>query len=238
MLQALNDNAGAFQVVFAALVAVATIVYALLTWSLVRETRRVRRAQTDAKMVIGLDTREEQINLVDLFIRNDGVGPARNIQFKVEMVGTAGHQKILESIQSLGFISQGLEYFSPDQELRSFLTSMIGDFEAKLATRIRVAIDYSTASGERIGDEYVLDLSVFRGMHQLGTPDLHSIAESLKSLKTDIGHLRSGFHKLQVITQDKADYHREQEERWAEVQEQLPERESGADTAVAGSEGA
>ena len=230
MLQALNDNAGALQAVFAALVTLATIVYALLTWSLVRETRRMRRAQTDAKMVIGLDTREEQINLVDLFIRNEGVGPAHNVRFKVEMVGSTGHPEILESIQSLGFINQGLEYFSPRQEIRSFLTSMIGDFEAKLATRVGVVIDYSTASGERVGDEYILDLSVFRGVNRLGTPDLHSIAESLKSLKTDVGHLSSGFRKLQVITQDKSDYHREQEERWEAARERRRERESDAET--------
>jgi hypothetical protein len=219
MLQTLNDNAGALQVVFAAFVTLATIVYAVLTWSLVRETRRMRRAQTDAKMVIGLNTRSEQINLVDVFIRNEGMGPAYDVQFRAEPVGSSGYAEILESIRSLGFIDQGLEYFSPGQEIRSFLTTMVGDFEEKLATRIRVVVDYTTASGEHKSDVYVLDLSIFRGLHQLGTPDLYSIAESLKSVKDDIRHLTTGFHKLQVITQDKADYRREQEELREEVEE-------------------
>jgi hypothetical protein len=224
LLKFLNDNAGAIQVIFAALVALATLVYAGLTWSLVTETRRMRRAQTDAKMVIGLDVRDEQINLVELFLRNEGVGPASNIRFDVEMLGSAGHSEILESILSLGFIDQGLTYFSPGQEIRSFLTSMAIEFEAKIATRIRVTVNYSTASGERARDEYVLDLSVFKGRHQLGEPDLHSVAKSLKSLAKDVDHLASGFNKLQVITQDKAEYRQEQKEMLDALREERGDR--------------
>ena len=220
MLTVLNDNAGAIQVIFSALVTLATLVYAGLTWSLVSETRRMRRAQTDAKMTIGLDVREEAINLVELFVRNEGVGPAYDVRFSVEMVGSGGHAEILDSILSLGFIDQGLAYFSPGQEIRSFLTSMAIEFEAKIATKIRVAITYSTASGERTKDEYVLDLAVFKGRHQLGEPDLHSVAKSLKSLAKDVDHLASGWKKLQVITQDKAEYRQEQEETIEALQEE------------------
>jgi hypothetical protein len=227
VLKALNDNAGAIQVIFAALVTLATLVYAGLTWSLVTETRRMRRAQTDAKMVIGLDVREEQINLVELFVRNEGVGSASDIRFDVEMLGSTGHSEILESILSLGFIDQGLAYFSPGQEIRSFLTSMAIEFEAKLSTKIQVTITYSTASGERASDTYVLDLAVFKGRHQLGEPDLHSVAKSLKSLAKDVDHLASGFHKLQVITQDKAEYRREQEEALDALREERRETLAG-----------
>lgn len=223
MLDFLNDNAGVFQVVFAGVVAVATAVYAILTWRLVSETRRMRRAQTDAKMAIGLDVREQQVNLVDLFVRNEGVGPAYAVRFEVEMLGD-GYATILESITALGFVSQGLEYFSPHQEIRSFLTSMIGDFESKLATRIRVTVSYSTASGERLSDDYMLDFSLFRGRHQLGEPDSYSIAKSLKSLAGDVDRLASGFHKLQVITQDKADYLHDQETMLKALQEERDAR--------------
>jgi len=229
MLKALNDNAGAIQVLFSALVTLATLVYAGLTWSLVRETRRMRRAQTDAKMAIGLDVREDAINLVELFVRNEGVGPAHDVRFEVAMVGSGGHAEILDSILSLGFISQGLAYFSPGQEIRSFLTSMAIEFESKIATKIRVTIGYSTASGERRRDLYILDFAVFKGRHQLGEPDLHSIAKSLKSLAKDVDHLASGWHKLQVITQDKAEYRREREAIFEERRATLDQEQTDSD---------
>jgi len=41
-LEFLNENSGAFVVIFSAVVAIATIVYAILTWRLVSETRKMR----------------------------------------------------------------------------------------------------------------------------------------------------------------------------------------------------
>ncbi len=212
VLTALNANAGALQVLFAGVVAIATVVYAVLTWRLVSETKRMRRAQTDAKVTIAVSSREEYLNFVDLVVRNEGVGPAYNVQFEVEQLGDGGDASVFELIQGMGFIGKGLDYFSPQQQIRSFLASMTEDFELKMNTRLRVRISYSTASGNRVTDQYVLDFSVFKGIHQLGEPDLHTIASSLKSLAKDVGHLASGFHKLQVITQDKAEHQRQQEE--------------------------
>lgn len=212
ILDVLNQNTGALQVVFSAVVTAATVAYAVLTWKLVSETKRMRRAQTNAKMTIGLDSRPEYLNFIDVFVRNEGVGPAYDIRFEVEMLDASGDCSILEAIESLGFIEQGMDYFSPGQEIRSFLTSMTDDFEAKMRTRIRVKISYTTASGEKANDAYVLDFSVFKGRSQLGEPDLHSIAKSLKSIAKDFGHITSGFKKPQVITQDKSDYLREREE--------------------------
>ena len=42
----LNNNSGAFQVLFSAIVAFSTMVYAYFTWRLVSETRRMRKIQT------------------------------------------------------------------------------------------------------------------------------------------------------------------------------------------------
>lgn len=223
---ALNSNSGALQVLFAGAVAVATVVYAVLTWRLVSETKRMRRAQTDAKVTIAVSSHEAYLNFVDLVVRNEGVGPAYNVQFEVEQLGDAGDGSILERIQGMGFVTKGLDYFSPKQEIRSFLASMTDDFELKMNTRLRVRISYSTASGERMTDQYVLDFSIFRGIHQLGEPDLHTIASSLKSLAKDVGHLASGFHKLQVITQDKAEHQRQQEEYYEAARESAAKRKA------------
>lgn len=213
LINLLNTNAGAIQVLFSGLVTLATVVYAILTWVLVTETRRMRRAQTNAKMTISLESRKEWLNFIDVVVRNEGLGPAFGVRFTVEPVGTGGDLSIAESIRSFGFIERGLDYFSPGQELRSFLTSMVEGFDAKLATRVAVTIRYRTAFGEELSDSYLLDFSFLKGMTQLGEPDLHGIAKAVKSIAEDMGHLTNGFNRLEVITQDRTAYLREQQER-------------------------
>jgi len=48
----LNDNSGAFTVIFAFIVALAPVIFAILTWRLVSETRRLRKTQTELQNFI------------------------------------------------------------------------------------------------------------------------------------------------------------------------------------------
>ena len=211
-LRTLNDNAGAIQVIFSALVTAATIVYALLTWRLVSETRRMRRAQTDARMTVTVESRPEYLNFVDLRVRNQGLGPAYDVRFKVSVQSEGCDEELLNRIHELGYIKHGLPYFSPNQEIGTFLVSLTDDFESKMKSKINIAISYRTAAGERVRDDYLIDFSSFEGIHQLGTPDLHQIAKSTKELAKDFHDIATGWKKPLLITQDKADYRREQEE--------------------------
>jgi len=47
--------------IFSALVAVSTMVYAVLTWKLVSETKKMREAQTEPKISVSIQPREEWI---------------------------------------------------------------------------------------------------------------------------------------------------------------------------------
>ena len=221
-LKTLNDNAGAFQVVFAALVTLATVVYAALTWILVAETRRMRRAQTDAKVVIGLEVRPQYVGFVDVCVRNEGVGPAYDVSFAVRPTVTGqGDASVVETIASLGFIARGIDYFSPNQEFRSFLTSVSDNYDVKMATSITVDVGYKTAAGEAIRDTYVLDFSMFHNITQLGKPDLYSIAKSLEKLQDDVHKISTGRSKPHVLTQDRNQY---EDERRRDYEERIAAR--------------
>jgi len=205
LVAGLNDNAGAIQVVFSALVTLATVVYALLTWVLVSETRRMRKAQTDAKVTVSVESRPQHFGFVDIVVRNEGVGPAYDVHFGVQpLAAGAGDQSLVDTISELGFIQKGVGYFSPNQEFRSFLASLRENHELKMETTITVDVSYRTAAGEEVKDRYDLDFSVFRNMVQLGKPDLYSIAQSVEKVQKDVHHLTTGWKRLEVITQDKA----------------------------------
>lgn len=83
VLEFLGQNESAFTVIFSALVAIATLVYAILTWRLVSETRKMREAQTEPNISVTIQPREEWMNFVDLIIQNIGLGPAYNIKFEI-----------------------------------------------------------------------------------------------------------------------------------------------------------
>ena len=83
LLDFLNQNSGAITVIFTAVVAIATGVYAILTWRLVSETRKMREAQTEPKVSAIIQPKEEWLNFIDLVVQNVGLGPAYNINFQV-----------------------------------------------------------------------------------------------------------------------------------------------------------
>ncbi|MBI5778974.1 MAG: hypothetical protein HZA49_05915 [Planctomycetes bacterium] len=83
MLEFLNQNSGAFNLLFSFLVSLATIVYAILTWRLVSETRKIREIQIDPKISINIQPKEEAKSFIEMVIKNIGLGPAYNISFEL-----------------------------------------------------------------------------------------------------------------------------------------------------------
>ena len=218
LVKILNENAGAIGVIFSGLVTFATLVYAALTWKLVSETRRMRKAQTDAKVTVRVETRKEALNFIDFVVSNEGVGPAYDIQFKlIPLSSRTNDESILNKISSLGFIDKGLDYLSPNQEFRTFLTSMFENFEQKIDTAFHLKIIYKNSSGETLEDSYLIDMSIFKGINQIGKPDLYSIAKDIEKIQKNFHNISTGFTKLKVITQTKSDFDREEQEYFEEA---------------------
>jgi hypothetical protein len=76
MLNFLNQNSGAFLVLFSLVVTGATVFYAILTSRLVSETRKMREAQTEPNVSVNISSKEETTYLKDMLIQNIGLGAA------------------------------------------------------------------------------------------------------------------------------------------------------------------
>lgn len=223
ILKILNENAGAIGVIFSGLVTLATVVYAILTWKLVTETRRMRRAQTDAKVTVRIEPREETVHFIKFFISNEGIGPAYDVKFEIVPIPDKKiDQSIRDKISSLGYFKSGIEYLSPNQELSSFLTSMLEDFDSKINTSFNIKISYRNGSGERSEDVYLIDFSIFHGFSTIGKPSLYTIAQEIEKIQKDFHHIAAGFKALKVITQTKEEHIQEEHE----MMEKLTNRHS------------
>ncbi len=231
ILKFLNENAGAVGVIFSGLVTLATLVYAVLTWKLVSETKRMRKAQTDAKVTVRVETRKEAVNFIDFVVANEGVGPAYNVAFEIrplrfKKIDSSIHDKI----NSLGFFQKGIEYLSPTQEIRTFLTSMLQDFDKKIDTAFYISVSYKNSSKEKRNDSFLIDMSIFKGLQQVGKPDLYSIAKDLEKIQKDFHNIATGFLKPYIITQTKDNYDREEQERLDEAEKFFEKEREKTDT--------
>ena len=99
-------------IVFTGVVAGSTVAYAVLTWRLVAETRRLREAQTEPRVSMRLELAERVGHGgIELLIRNEGQGPAQNIRFHFQGDPTyfIGHGQ-QQPIDQIPLIENGLPY--------------------------------------------------------------------------------------------------------------------------------
>lgn len=210
----LNQNAGVLSTVFSGIVMLATVVYAILTASLVTETRRMREAQTEPTMEVTASPREEYVNIMTLRVKNIGLGPAYNLRFKLRGESqTSGENDLIEDFSRSQFLSKGLRYLGPGQELQSGYTQMTKNFAEKIKARLIVEVTYSSATGKSYTDAIPIHFEEFEGYGTIGTPHLYSIAKSLEKIERNIDHLTTRFRHLRVDTYSNEDRDREREER-------------------------
>jgi len=198
-LDFLNTNSGAFATLFSIIVAVSTAVYAFLTWKLVTETRKMREAQTEPRISVIFQPKEEWISLIDLVIRNIGLGPAYGIKFEITPDFEYRKGKLLSQ---LNFI-KGIKYLAPSQKMQFFLTTLAENFEDKTKTSFNIKVTYNNKTGKTYTETFIIDFSELVGLSQLGEPPLYKISKNIEKIQQEIRHISTGFHKLKTIVYTK-----------------------------------
>lgn len=202
-------------IVFTGVVAGSTVAYALLTWRLVSETRRMRESQTEPRVSMRIEFNEGiGHGGMELVIRNEGQGPAQNIKFAFEGDPTYfieyGQQ---EPVDQIPVIKNGLRYLGPRQSFRLILGWIFGEaFNRATQMPWTFHVDYESLVGRPRTDTYILDFSQFSDLIVGNRPPLVEIEKHLHSIQKDVRHMTTGFRKIQVITQTKAELRKEQEE--------------------------
>jgi hypothetical protein len=119
----------------------------------VTETRQMRRAQTEPKLVAYIEPREEFINFGHLYVQNVGAGPAFDVSFElIAKENDEGAKLLVEDFSQSRFLTTGVDYIGPSQKLRSRYTSFTKEFEKKISAVLTVKVSYkgATKKGTRI----------------------------------------------------------------------------------------
>ncbi len=214
IIEYLNANAGALSALFTGIVALSTVVYAALTWRLVAETRKMRSIQTQPRISIFYRSRDEWISLLDIVIKNIGLGPAYDITFRISALNEGnGATALIKDLSRLNFLSTGLSFLAPNQEFRAFFTNATEQFEAKMDARLKFTTQYRNAFGHSYCDKYIIDLSELRGLTTFGSPPINKIAKHIEDLSRTFHHFATGFQRIKADVYNSEDRLREDQER-------------------------
>ena len=196
--------------IFAAVVAISTTVYAILTWKLVSETKRLREVQTEPNLAVYLVPRPEWGAMLDLRIENVGAGIATDVRLHATPnIEAAGDKKI----NDLGLFTDGLPMLAPGRSRQFYLTNLHGskDFETLIKSEFVVKADYSNSDGNRVSDHFTIGFSEFRDLMIEDQDSGRKIAAALEKIQRDISHWDTGFRKLGVNVYTARDRDRKEE---------------------------
>lgn len=177
-----TQNAALMNLIFSAVVMAATVVYALLTASLVRETKRMRRAQTDPDVAVYLEHDENNIGVLHFVVRNIGSGPAYDLKFQLKEMQM--NDWAAESIQRLSLWDKGLPYLAPGSSIRTVAGAVFQE-GAKDFT-ISVSVSYESADRGKRSSMYVLDFANYTGITQLGEPPMKKLVKEIEAIRRTI----------------------------------------------------
>jgi hypothetical protein len=217
-LEFLNQYSGVLTIIFSALVSIATVVYAILTWRLVSETRKMREAQTEPKIFVYIQGR--LANVIEMVIQNTGSGPAYGISFEINPDFEYEEGKFLSE---LSLMKEGLSHFAPGQKLKFLLTFLLENLEEKIKNPFRICVIYKNSIGKIYKDVYLIDFSPLIGLGSI-RPPLRGISENIERIKNDIHHLATRFHKMEVIIQTKKEFEEEERKKLEELKEEFGKR--------------
>ena len=148
-------------IVFTAVVAISTTVYTCLTWKLLSETRNMRKAQTEPRVIVRVALVEN--DRLDLVVHNVARGLAKEV--RIEFDGDPTYFDTERPVDRFPVITNGLPYLEANQ-LLAFPLGSPTEQQLNRATEAPWTFRtyYKTEEGDPKEDVYVQDFSQFVGL--------------------------------------------------------------------------
>lgn len=179
-----------------------------LTNSMVDETRRMRKSQTEPDICVSVVPTRLSRSFLNMEIVNFGSAPAHNIRLKAEP--DFQHMRS-EFISQLGPFKNGINHLPPEGKVVFFFASAIElHKEKRLTSAFTVHTDFENANGEKFHRQYEINLSYMEGLSSIGTDPLVSLADSNEALK-------KAFEEWKSKSLDYLEYRRWQEAHYSLV---------------------
>jgi len=179
--------------VFTGIVAVSTVVYAILTYSLVKETREMRLLQITPDIQVYLEKAETNPHFVYCIIENFGLGKASDVKFTFIKDFNFYDNDTLRLL-NMGSFKHGLSSFYPKKRYKYFLTDLQKNFKNKIENSIEIEVAYKDIHNQKYKRNFVLRIDEILGSGMMQNPpdsfigrisyELAEINKTLKNIKS------------------------------------------------------
>lgn len=171
-------------------VTIATIVYVILTYRLLRETAKARKSQSQPFIIADLIIKGYYLQLV---VKNIGNDSALNVKITVD-------PEINNPFSSIKFIS-------PGREISNIVSFLSHDESNKSEnSKYKFSISYEDPYKEKYSHEYVIDVLPLLNSTNFYESDNKAIVDKLDKIISKFDNLKDELHKISDSSKNQADH--------------------------------
>jgi len=237
-----QDNLSSWVAAFATVViAVLTIVLAKETWSLrniqLSQIEHIRKDSIKPNIDIYLKSSPAAFSFIDVHIINNGTGSAQNVTFSFENKNTKDteiFEYVVSLFTKLNILNNGISSLGVNEKRSGFVLNFI-ELNQKykdviFETNIVVNIGYEDIEGDKYISKTTMNFSEFLGITELGGGDpLYKIASNIEKLQKDFNGFSKGNSttKIKVDTYTAKDRKEVKDKMLKRIEEQRKQQENG-----------
>jgi hypothetical protein len=172
----LNNNSGA-------ILAITTIVYAIITGRMLYQTKKMRESQTEPQVFINVQPAERARFLKNIVIQNIGPGPAYDLRFKIEpdIILRTG-----KNLSEINLMKKGFKYLAPNQKLECLITRPVEEPKDGKEVLNEMTVAYRNRANKSYEEKFVLDFTEHYGLLYTNDDPYQGIVEKLDAIHADI----------------------------------------------------
>lgn len=174
------------------LATVATVIYVILTYKLLKETINTRKIQNRPYVIVDIELKSIYLKII---VKNVGNSPAKNIKINVapEINNPFSH----------------MEFLAPNREISSVLNYVFNrNPNEQKQTKYKFSISYTDIYGNATpyAHEYVIDVSPLLQSTNFNEDENKAIVEKLDKMLSKFDNLKTELHQISDASKHQADY--------------------------------
>lgn len=154
---------------FSGIVAISTVVYAVLTSKLVKETRATRFIQITPDVQLYFEKAETETHFVYFIIENFGMGIASDVKLMITKDFNKYDNERLR-LSNMGSFKHGIRNFYPKQRYKYFFTNLLEDYEDKINDMLEIEVSFKDTFNKEYHRTFNLRIDEILGTGKMQNP--------------------------------------------------------------------
>ncbi|GFM35930.1 hypothetical protein [Desulfovibrio psychrotolerans] len=164
-----------------------TTILVILNYKLAKETKHIREIESEPNIEVYLSPHEKSSSFINMAIKNNGRGTARNIKWAINYDEANAKDKGI----TIGKMSlfKVLHYLPASEHFLFYFGSSIKLLEEPKMKPIEIIVLYTNdKSSKSYKKSFIIDIEPWVGLTTIGTPPEYSIAKSISQIEKSIQH--------------------------------------------------